>query len=395
MTVVSDTDYGAAVDQSGRGHSFRFVQPHNAAFWLYVVLLSIGVVHFFSLNGASVRSFPQAFVLASVLWVLYLVPWVLFIRHEDMYDPEPAKLTLVGFVWGGFIATWVMALEANTAVISLVGKLGSPELARDWGPSIAAPFVEETAKGVGVVMLVLFARQHVRSSFDGAILGAFVGLGFQVLEDFSYSINAAAAAGPGNEAQAVFGQFISRGFMGGLWSHALYTGLVGAGIGYFVSRTDQSNGKRARGLLLPIGAAWLLHFVWDSPFVNGTTFTAVTGVAKFVIYPLIFVMAIRWATRRRREDLGVLLASEVSNGTLSADDVELLVMSRHERRQGLRHIKKEDGAAHRDERHRIRGARDLATALAKSSGAESDDVADARLALATAETVTTAATTSP
>jgi hypothetical protein len=64
--------------------------------------------------------------------------------------------------------------------------------------------------------------------------------------------------------------------------------------------------------------------------------------------------------------------------------------------QGLRHIKKEDGpAARSEERHRLRGARDLATALAKSSGAESEDVTNARLALSTTDDVSTAATTSP
>jgi len=395
MTAVTDTELAAAIDQSGRGHGFRFVQPHNAAFWLYVILLPIGVLYFLDLIDDSVRAFPSAFVLAAVLWILYLIPWVLFIRHEDMYDPEPTKLAFVGFVWGSFIATWVMAIEANAAIISLVGKLGSPELARNWGPTIAAPIVEETAKGLGVVMLVLLGRRHVRSTFDGAVLGAFVGLGFQVLEDFLYSTNAAAAAGPGNEAQAVLGQFFARGFMAGLWSHALYTGLVGAGIGYFVSRTDRSSGQRAGRLLLLIGAAWFIHFVWDSPFVNGTKLSAFMVLAKFVVYPLIFVFAIRWVARQRREDLGVILAGEVSNGTLTADDVELLVMSRHERRKGLRHVKHEDGrAARSEERHRLRGARDLATALAKSNGAESDDVIDARRALTPAESESTAVASS-
>jgi RsiW-degrading membrane proteinase PrsW (M82 family) len=350
MTVVTDTELAAAIDQSGRGNPFRFVQPHNAAFWLYVALFPIGVLYFLALIDDSARAFPSAFVLAAVLWILYLIPWVLFIRHEDMYDPEPAKLALVGFLWGGFVAAWVMAYEANTAITSLVGKLGSPELARDWGPSIAAPFVEETAKGLGVVILVLLGRRHVRSTFDGALLGAFVGLGFQVLEDFFYSINAAVAAGPGNETQAVFGQFIFRGFLAGLW---------------------------------------------DSPFVNGTTASAVTLPAKFVVYPLVFVFAIRWVVRQRREDLGVILARDVANGTLTTDDVELLVMSRHERRKGLRHLKHQDGkAARTEERHRLRGARDLATALAKSNGAESDDVIDARRALITTDSESASAPSS-
>ena len=160
MTIAPDIDFDAAVQQSGRGPSFKFFQPHNLAFWVYVVALSIGVVQFFDLVDDSVRATPTAFVLAVVLWALYLVPWVLFIRHEEMYDPEPAQLALVGFIWGALIATNVMALQANTAIVSLIGKLGSPELARDWGASISAPIVEETSKAMGIVIVVLLGRVH-------------------------------------------------------------------------------------------------------------------------------------------------------------------------------------------------------------------------------------------
>ena len=172
--------------------------------------------------------------------------------------------------------------------------------------------------------------------------------------------------------------------MGGLWSHALYSGLVGAGIAYYLTRTDRSRGQRVGGLVVLVGSAWLLHFVWDPPFVNGTQVAAFGMIARFLIYPIIFVMAIRWASRQRREELGVLLAGEVARGTLAEEDVELLVLSRHERRKGLRDIKHQDGSsARRVERHRLRAARDLATALANSIGADSDDVEAARAASST------------
>jgi RsiW-degrading membrane proteinase PrsW (M82 family) len=109
-----------------------------------------------------------------------------------------------------------------------------------------------------------------------------------------------------------------RSEVGGLWSHARYTGLVGAGIGYFPTRTDRSNAQRTRGLAVLIAAAWFLYFVWDSPFVNGTSVSAFMFIAKFVIYPRIFVFAIRWVSGQRREDLGVILASDVWSDVMSA-----------------------------------------------------------------------------
>lgn len=61
-------------------------------------------------------------------------------------------------------------------------------------------------------------------------------------------------------------------------------------------------------------------------------------------------------------------------------------MSRHERRKGLRNVKREDGpAARHDERVRLRAARDLATALAKAHGADSEIVEQARAAVAHTE----------
>ncbi|MGI9577154.1 MAG: PrsW family intramembrane metalloprotease [Microthrixaceae bacterium] len=386
MTIAPDDDFEAAVQQSGRGPSFRFVQPHNLAFWLYVLAVLVGVIYFFDLVDDGLRAFPTAFVLAVVLWALYLVPWVLFIRHEEMYDPEPAKLAFIGFIWGGFVATFAMAIEANTAIKSLVGKMGSPELARDWGDAISAPFIEETSKAMGIVVVVLLGRRFIRTVFDGAVLGAFVGLGFQVLEDLVYSINSAVIAGPGNEIHAVFLQFLGRGFMAGLWSHALYSGLVGAGIAYFLTRTDRSSGHRYMIMILLGVAAWLLHFVWDSPFVNGPNAAVFGWLAKLIIYPLVFIWAIRWAARQRRDELGVILAGEVDTGTLTERDVSLLVMSRHERRKELHDIAREDGrAARHDERVRLRAARDLANALAKSGGSETDDVRNARSEIAALE----------
>jgi len=41
-----DGNRDAAIAASGWGERYRFVQVHNAAFWLYTVLLAIGILHF-------------------------------------------------------------------------------------------------------------------------------------------------------------------------------------------------------------------------------------------------------------------------------------------------------------------------------------------------------------
>lgn len=126
------------------------------------------------------------------------------------------------------MSTWLMASPANGAVLSLYGKLIGIDFAHDWGPAFTAPFTEEIAKLTGVIMMVLLARQHVRSAYDGMLLGMFVGLGFQVFENVQYLCNFVAGnfnSKPTGDMALIFGIRSVTGF----WGHWLFTGLSGAG----------------------------------------------------------------------------------------------------------------------------------------------------------------------
>jgi hypothetical protein len=57
-----------------------------------------------------------------------------------------------------------MALPANTAMLSIFAKIFDSEFVQSWGPAIVAPLVEESSKGVGVIMLILLASRLVRTS---------------------------------------------------------------------------------------------------------------------------------------------------------------------------------------------------------------------------------------
>ena len=129
-------------------------------------------------------------MLSVVLLDLFALPFLWFIAHVDRYEREPAKLALLGFVWGGLAAPWVLALTGNGAVLSIYAKLFGVDFASSWGPPLTAPFVEESSKYIGLILLFLLARNHVRSAYDGLLLGAFTGLGFQVFENFQYMTNA-------------------------------------------------------------------------------------------------------------------------------------------------------------------------------------------------------------
>ena len=66
---------------------------------------------------------------------------------------------------------------------------------------------------------------------DGFVYGAVCGLGFAVVEDVFYFMGVF-----GGQPDGVLQGFFVRVVASGLYSHVLYTGLVGMGIGYVVSR---------------------------------------------------------------------------------------------------------------------------------------------------------------
>ena len=318
-------DRGTAVDAAGWGTPVDIWQPHNPAFWLYVGALILGVMHFATQVTNLSHQLMPAIVTSAIMWSLYVLPWVWFIHHKDRFGRETRRLAVIGFVWGGLIATFVMALPGNAAMLSILSKLFDSQFAQSWGPAIVAPLVEESSKGVGVVILILLASRHVRTSYDGFILGAFVGLGFQVFEDWMYGVNASATAFGFDQVHNSIATFLARGLLAGLVSHALYTALVGAGIGAWVQSRGQPLGARLPGTVGPIAAALLLHSMWDYGAFTGFTIVVIlTGISAIILVVIIG----RWTNRQLRPWMSDLLAPEVASGLISDDELTAMVGSR-------------------------------------------------------------------
>jgi RsiW-degrading membrane proteinase PrsW (M82 family) len=365
-----------AIDAAGWGEPFRLRQPHNPAFWLYAGVVSLGAIHFATQVTNSGQQLMAAIVSSSLLWALYCLPWVWFLHHKDRFGRETRKLALTGFIWGGLAATWVMALPANAAMLSIYSKLFDGEAAQAFGPAIVAPLVEESAKGAGVVMLVLLAARHVRTSYDGFILGAYVGLGFQVFEDWLYGVNASVSAFGFDQVLHSFQTFLTRGMLAGLVSHTLYTALFGAGVGAWIQSRGKPLGSRLPGTIGPIAAALLLHGLWDYAAFNTITgVIALTAISSIVMVIIIY----RWTNRQLRPWMGELLAPEVDSGLITDDELTAMVGSRSDRHVYVKTVRQSHGKqAGKTARHVLDAELDLAEALGDSRGQDSNEVAHAR-----------------
>ncbi|GGM90246.1 hypothetical protein GCM10011609_28950 [Lentzea pudingi] len=248
-----------------------FFQPRRVAFWVMVFFIANGLFFEATQLLTAYRIVPVAVLFGVVLWTLYTIPVLLFFRSLDLFEQHPPLGFVLAFAWGGFAATY-LAVSANSAIFSLASKLGGPQYAADWGPALAGPTVEEPLKLLGVVLLVLVARNQFPTLLSVVATGAMVGLGFQVLEDMSYSINTAIAFPMDNEVLPVALMLGTRGILSGIWSHAMFTSVAAFGIGYFLTRRHKPFVQRVAVAVAAFAAAWSLHFFWNSPFFTDLGF---------------------------------------------------------------------------------------------------------------------------
>ncbi|HYN96433.1 MAG TPA: PrsW family intramembrane metalloprotease [Pilimelia sp.] len=302
------------------------------AFWLVAALLLVGAVRVATVLHESFSRYPTATVAAVAMFAAYAVPFWAFIDGLDYLEREPPVLLATAFAWGALVAT-TLAITGGAALHNLIAKAASPRLASAWGSALAGPTIEELVKTLGIVAIVLVARQQVNSVLDGVVYGALVGLGFQVVEDIVYAVNAVALAGGGDRVDPVVTTFLLRGFLAGLWSHTLFGALAGAGIGYLVVRTDRSMRSRLGAAALALAGAWLCHFVWNSPLFadglgDGGLGVAAALVAKGAPPLLVIMMLVRAARGREAEYYTAQLAALADHRVASPAELRVLASSR-------------------------------------------------------------------
>ncbi|MGZ4147308.1 MAG: PrsW family intramembrane metalloprotease [Actinomycetota bacterium] len=311
-------------------------QPRRPAFWVYLAILAATGFVLFGEQSFFHRMSPVGWLLSWALLAIYALPVFLLVYLLDLYEREPLSLVIGALLWGAIAAT-TLAGYANDGWGLVVARVGGPAFAARWTAALTAPFVEEMLKGLGVVLIYLIAPGEVDDMMDGFVYGAVCGLGFAVVEDVFYFMGVF-----GGRPSGVLKGFFVRVVASGLYSHVLYTGLVGMGIGYVVSRRERRPLGRRVAVVAGLSAvAVLAHFLWDSPLLDlfparpwsGTDWlviplaTAVKGLPLLVFV----VVAVVLARRRERKWLETALAGEVGASGVSA--AELLVLERPKRRR--------------------------------------------------------------
>jgi len=320
----------------------RTVTIAMAVLLLLAALVICAVVG--GLGSEATRVFFTALAGSSLLSLLPLsILWFL-----DRRERESPALFAVAFLWGGLIATTI-ALPANTMVIAAVahwleGNAGlrdmlGPDAALMIGAPLSAPLVEETAKGLGIVLLFWLMRGEFDNVRDGFVYGALVGAGFNWFESALYVQQNFAQFG-----SAPYGfQLGARYAWLGMAGHAMFSGIFGASLG--LARATRSGFVRytapMAGLLLAIIAhAWnnsLPLFAAIASYQEGEAPPAesvappdlglveamVSASISNLILFLPFVLLVAWILRRsgdaERRVIREELADEVGGSVLPVE----------------------------------------------------------------------------
>lgn len=252
------------------------------------------------LVGIALAAVPVFVVVPSLLWL-------------DRFEAEPTALLMFAFGWGAAVATLIAILVNSTSVAVLKASGGDITAAA----VVIAPFVEETCKGLAVLLVFLYRRREFDGIVDGIVYAGMAGIGFAFTENVLYLGRALADAGVDGLAvtfvlRCVFGPF----------AHPLFTMATGVGLG--VAATTRRGWVR---VVVPV-FGWLvavtLHGLWNLAAVAGLRgFVSAYAVLQVPIFVAAVGFAL-WSRSREGRLIGRHLVLYAETGWLTPGEVRML-----------------------------------------------------------------------
>ena len=290
--------YGAPASYSGPPVQSVWTPPASRSSGNVVGIVALLIVGFASIWGlwivmslVGVSNAIVAFLAAllPLLVVLAVVMWL------DRWEPEPKLMLLFALLWGAGVSV-VLSFYGNTWVAETAYVItGDPFVADVVSSVVSAPIVEETTKGLGVLVIFLVRRSHFDGVVDGIVYAAVVAAGFAFTENILYF---------GASGSALGSTFIMRGVLSP-FAHVLFTACTGIALGL----ASRSRSRNAAWWMFPVGllAAVLLHALWN----GAATLAGFGGPDSFFTFYIavqvpLFVAAIILAFWLRRQEAAAI-----------------------------------------------------------------------------------------
>ncbi|PSK98449.1 RsiW-degrading membrane proteinase PrsW (M82 family) [Murinocardiopsis flavida] len=287
--------------QRGAGASPRHARaalPALTARLAYIVLCAAGLVILLRQYGPAARVFPVEAVTAFVLLAAALAIGAWALCRIRPVRPPSAGSAAAAVAWG-VTAPVGLAMVANQALIGMWSKGAGLAFAADWAPALSAPLNEEVLKLAGVVLIAVAAPWAVRGPVDGFILGALVGLGFQMVENATYALNLVMQQGATDGLQSTLLSVVLRVGLTGLGTHWAMSAVAGTAVGILAAERWRPGRRRAAGAAVLVLVAVALHWFFDAPLLGGSVAGTLVKVAAGFCTAMVVYFAVRHGYRRR------------------------------------------------------------------------------------------------
>lgn len=303
--------HGRFVDDAGSNVTARpLLRRWLLTAVLLVVFLAAGLLLTAAI-GAEVGRSGLLALLVAVLPLGIVVPSLLWL---DRYEAEPRRYLLFAFLWGALIATLVSLVLNTGSALFLAQTTQDPEAVTS---VVVAPVVEESLKGLGVLLILWFRRREFDGVVDGVVYAGLSAAGFAFAENVLYFGRALTELGP----EGLIATFILRGLIGP-FAHPLFTMWIGIGIGMAAARSR--GWWRFVAPVIGLLVAITLHALWN--------LSAVAGIDGFwtsylLLQVPVFVGAIAvvsWARWREGRMISNHLVTYGRHGWFTPPEVEML-----------------------------------------------------------------------
>jgi RsiW-degrading membrane proteinase PrsW (M82 family) len=274
-------DYPALVTYPGLPRRIRKV---GAPIGVIIVLGTVTGLIVIGLTAVNPVGTGIGFALSSLAMTIVVLAYLWL----DRWEPEPARLLVLAFLWGASVAVVISTILQLTIEGAI--NPGHPDTVSPWSVVLGAPLTEEAAKGLFLLLMMTGVRRNELNSLtDCLVYAGLVGAGFAWLEDILY-IGGGASVSESLATAAL--RLIMAPF-----AHSLFTTMTGIGV-YFALQQRNALAKAFYVLLGYVGAV-IMHGLW-----NGSSLLSVE--AYFLTYlfwmvPIFVMVIVLGVSSRRRE----------------------------------------------------------------------------------------------
>jgi len=244
--------------------------------------------------------------------IIPMLVYLYLIWKNDKFEPEPARLVLISFVYGA-VGAVVLALLMSLFFSYTISLFYSKNITSFLGAIMVAPVAEEIAKGL--FLIVLLNNMNFDNVTDGIVYGGAIGLGFGMTENFFYFF------AQDTELYSWVMVVIIRSLFSAVM-HCIATATLGA----FLAMYKFSIHKTKK--IFPVTGlfiAMFIHFLWNYnlSFENRAVFAFLIMMAIITS----FVFMFRISIKHEKKLIVSELSEEIANGFLPAEHLEVITAS--------------------------------------------------------------------